>query len=87
MQAPLRIRFTLARMPSKNFIYFKPGRNTTAGVHCELPILMSEIKVEQSRPDVTALRTAPFVARTSLRNPLLTFAEPNIVFERVYNWA
>jgi hypothetical protein len=83
MQAGMKIRFTLARMPSKNFIYFKVRKDPNHGVYGELPILSYDIKVEHARPDVSALRQAPFVARPQLRNPMLVFGEPKVVFERV----
>ena len=83
MQAAPKIRFTLAKLPSKNFIYFKPGKNVNHGVYGELPILSYDIRVEKARPNVESLLRPAFVSRTVLRNPLLTFGEPNVVFERV----
>ena len=83
MQAGLKIRFTLARLPTRNVIYFKPRKDANQGVYGELPILSYDIKVERPRPNVSELRRAAFVARPALRNPLLVFSEPKLVFERI----
>jgi hypothetical protein len=81
---PLKYRFALAKCRSKNFIYFRHGKNSTYGVHGELPILASDIKVEQPRPNVSQLKLAPFVARATSRVPTLIFGKPSLIFERIY---
>jgi len=77
MQAQTRIKFTLAKLPSKNFIYFKRGRNTNYGVFGQLPIISYDIKVEQPRPDVNQLRTAPFT-RSTRKYPMLVSGTPTL---------
>ena len=83
MQSALKVRFTLAKLPSKNFIYFKPGKDVNRGVYGEHPIHSYVIKVENGRPNVDSLRSPPFVARPLRRLPMLTIEKPSLVFERV----